>query len=312
MQTPATQVIYKSSNNIMLGIWMKIVSVSLFVAMSSTIKLASDIPVGELTFFRSFFGLIPVLCWLAFSKELTTAFYTGNIWGHIGRGLFGTFAMYFNFYALTLLPLPETIVINYGEPLILVVLSALILHEKVHFYRWSAVIAGLFGVMIIVAPNLTVFDQTPMDLSLGLGALSALFGAFLAAVAMVLVRKLVFTEKTTTVVLYFMITSSVASLLTLPFGWVIPDLYHLLLLISAGLFGGVAQIFMTQAYRHAEASTVAPFEYTSILLGIFFGFIFFGDVPTVNTLVGGIIVISSGIFIIFREKKIKRKLHATS
>jgi len=310
MQTAVNQVIYKSSQNIILGIWMKIVSVSLFVAMSSTIKLASHIPVGELTFFRSFFGLLPVIFWLACSNELSTAFYTGNILGHIGRGLFGTFAMFFNFYALTLLPLPETIVINYGEPLMLVILSALILHEKVYFYRWCAVIAGLIGVMIIVAPNLTVFDQTPIDLSLGLGALSALFGAFLAAVAMVLVRKLVFTEKTTTVVLYFMITSSVASLFTLPFGWVIPDLYHLVLLISAGLFGGVAQIFMTQAYRHAEASTVAPFEYTSIILGIISGFIFFGDVPTINTLVGGIIVIASGIFIIFREKKMK--LQATT
>lgn len=294
----------KPSGNVMLGIWMKILSVTCFVVMYSFLKSAKGVPAGELSFFRSFFGLVPVLIWIIMSKQLTTVFYTRNITGHIFRGMFGTFSMLFSFYALTLLPLPETIAINYGEPLILVILCAIFLGEKVRIYRWSAVIVGLIGVLIILWPRLTVLGSDNADIGASIGAVSAMIAAIMAAIAMLLVRKLVFTEKTTTITLYFMITSSVISLFTVPFGWVVPDMYQLIMLISAGLFGGIAQIFMTQAYRHAEPSTVAPFEYTSMLLGLLSGYFLFGEVPTLAMLFGASLVIAAGIFIILREAHI--------
>lgn len=294
----------KSSGNVMLGIWMKILSVVSFVIMYSFLKAAKGVPAGELSFFRSFFGLIPIFIWVASLGQLSTVFYTRNITGHICRGMFGTFSMLFSFYAITLLPLPETIAIGYGEPLILVILCAIFLGEKVQAYRWSAVIVGLLGVLIIIWPRLTVLGSATNDMAASIGALSAFASAVMTAIAMLLVRKLVFTEKTATITLYFMITSSTISLFTIPFGWIMPNFYQFAGLILAGLFGGVAQILMTQAYRHAEPSTVAPFEYTSMILGMLSGYFLFGEVPTAVMLFGASLVIASGIFIILREARV--------
>ncbi len=297
------------SGNVMLGIWMKILSVVCFVVMYSFLKSAKGVPAGELSFFRAFFGIVPIILWVMSLKQLKTVLYTKNLTGHVFRGMFGTFSMLFSFYALTLLPLPETVAIGYGEPLILVVLCAIFLHEKVYFYRWSAVIVGLIGVLIIVWPRLTILGTANADVGASIGALSALGAAIMAAIAMLLVRKLVFTEKTTTITLYFMITSSIISLITVPFGWVVPNFYQASMLILAGLFGGIAQIFMTQAYRHAEPSTVAPFEYTSMLLSLLSGYFVFDEVPTIAMLFGACLVIGSGIFIILRESHVIGKNH---
>ena len=308
-QSPAPNIPHAPSGNVMLGIWMKILSVVCFVVMYSFLKSAKGVPAGELSFFRAFFGIVPIILWVMSLKELKTVLYTKNLTGHVFRGMFGTFSMLFSFYALTLLPLPETVAIGYGEPLILVVLCAIFLHEKVYFYRWSAVIVGLIGVLIIVWPRLTILGTANADVGASIGALSALGAAIMAAIAMLLVRKLVFTEKTTTITLYFMITSSIISLVTLPFGWVVPDFYQASMLILAGLFGGIAQIFMTQAYRHAEPSTVAPFEYTSMLLSLLSGYFLFDEVPTIAMLFGACLVIGSGIFIILRESHLIGKNH---
>jgi drug/metabolite transporter (DMT)-like permease len=110
-------------------------------------------------------------------------------------------------------------------------------------------------------------------------------------------------------VIYFSLTSTVIALFTMPFGWVVPQMWQLGLLIGAGFAGGIAQIFLTECYRHAEMSTIAPFEYTSMLLGLGIGYVVFGDVPTAQMLIGSSIVIGAGIFIIFREHKLSgRKL----
>ena len=94
-----------------------------------------------------------------------------------------------------------------------------------------------------------------------------------------LAERLVATERSATIVLWFSLTASVAGLLTLPFGWISLSQPQVLALIGAGICGGVGQILMTESYRHAEMSTVAPFEYTSMVLGIASGYLFFGDLP---------------------------------
>jgi drug/metabolite transporter (DMT)-like permease len=123
------------------------------------------------------------------------------------------------------------------------------------------------------------------------------------------VRRLVQTERTETIVLFFFITGSVLSLLTLPFGWVWPTLEQTAILVLAGIAGGVGQILLTASYRHAEMSVIAPFEYTSLLLGLAVGYFAFGDVPTLPMLGGAAIVIASGIFIIFREHRLGLDRH---
>jgi drug/metabolite transporter (DMT)-like permease len=120
----------------------------------------------------------------------------------------------------------------------------------------------------------------------------------------VFVRKLVHSEATTAIVFYFSVTGAVLALVTLPFGWVVPDAREAALLVSAGLLGGVGQILLTESYRHAETSVIAPFEYVSMLLAIVLGYLIFAEIPTVTTLVGAAIIVAAGIFIIWREHKL--------
>ncbi|PRD46000.1 EamA family transporter [Phyllobacterium phragmitis] len=288
----------------MMGIGFKVASVCVFVAMSSLLKASEGIPLGQLIFFRSFFAIFPVIIYLTFTHQLSGVFHTKERLSHVWRGLIGVSAMSFSFFALTRLPLPEAIAINYASPLFVVVFSAILLHETVRIYRWSAVVIGLVGVMVILWPRLSVFSSGQLGMDETLGALSALTGAVLSAIAMLLVRRLVQTERTPTIVIYFSLTSTIIGLLTLPFGWVMPTPAQALMLIGAGFAGGIAQIFLTQCYRYAEMSTIAPFEYTSMLLGLAIGYLVFGDVPTMQMIIGGTVVIGAGIFIIYREHRL--------
>ncbi|RWM83948.1 MAG: DMT family transporter [Mesorhizobium sp.] len=284
---------------------LKIVSVAVFVGMSSCIKAAGTVPAGQIVFFRSFFAIFPIIVLLAFQGKLGTAFSTKRPLNHIARGVVGVCAMGLGFIALTRLPLPEAITLNYAQPLLVVVFSSIFLGEAIRVYRWSAVAVGLVGVLVISWPELTLLGS---GAALGdqevLGVIAALVAAAISAVAMLLVRNLVQSEPTATIVLWFSVTASVLALLSLPFGWQALTLAQAGLLIAAGFCGGLAQILMTAAYRHAEASVVAPFEYTSMLLGIAVGYLAFGDVPTVHMLVGGTIVVAAGIFIIWRERQL--------
>lgn len=294
----------------MKGILLKVSSVIIFVCMSTLIKAAGDdIPIGQITFYRSAFAIVPVMAFYAMRGELGDAFRTDDIVGHLARGFVGILAMSCGFYGLVRLPLPEAIAIGYAMPLIAVLFAAVFLKEMVGVYRWSAVVIGLAGVMIITWPRLTLFEAGDATSAAAVGAVAVLASATLGAIAMILVRRLVQTEKTHTIVLYFSLSASVYSLATLPFGWNHLSAASLTFLALAGFCGGIAQILLTESYRHADVSTIAPFEYTSIVLGIVIGYLLFEDVPTATMLVGTAIVISAGIFIILRERHlgIKRR-----
>lgn len=296
---------HPDGHNTLTGIMLKIVSVAVFVGMSSCIKAAGTVPAGQIVFFRSFFAIFPIIVFLAFQKKLGTAFSTKRPLNHIARGVVGVCAMGLGFFALTRLPLPEAITLNYAQPLLVVVFSSIFLGEAIRVYRWSAVAVGLVGVLVISWPELTLLSS---GAALGdqevLGVIAALVAAAISAVAMLLVRNLVQSEPTATIVLWFSVTASVLALLSLPFGWQALTPVQAALLVVSGFCGGVAQILMTAAYRHAEASVVAPFEYTSMILGIAVGYLAFGDVPTVHMLIGGLIVVAAGIFIIWRERQL--------
>jgi len=120
----------------------------------------------------------------------------------------------------------------------------------------------------------------------------------------VFVRKLVLAETTAAIVFYFMLTASVLSLCTLPFGWVIPTATEAVLLVLAGLLGGVGQVFLTSSYREADASVIAPFEYASMIFALAIGYVVFDEVPTGMMLGGAALVILAGVLIIWRERKL--------
>jgi S-adenosylmethionine uptake transporter len=294
----------KTSVNPLRGIAMKVMSIVLFVGMQTLIKLGGKgLATGEITFFRSLFAIIPIVIWLAFRGELKTALHTRHPFGHFYRGFIGLLSMSLGFYGLVHLPLPESIAIGYAMPLFAVIAGAVFLKEEVRRYRWSAVAAGFVGVLIIVWPRLTMFSKGEIGVEESLGVAAVLSSAALAAMAMVQVRTLVRTENTATIVLYFSVFSTLLSLLTLPFGWEPVSLGSASLLIGAGILGGIAQILLTESYRHADVSVIAPFEYTSIIWGTLVGYVVFDELPGDTLLIGAAIVILAGIYIVYRESR---------
>jgi len=284
------------------AIIFKVLSVFLFVVMAGIIKSVSGhVPPGQSVFFRSFFAIPVIVVWLTMRKELRIGFKTQNPMNHVWRGVIGTSAMAMTFGALGLLPLPEMTAIGYAMPIFVVIFAAMFLNETVRLFRLMTVAVGLIGVMIIMAPRLSV---DVIDVTETLGAVLALGAAVGAALAQVFIRKLTKTETTSSIVFWFSVTASGLSLLTIYWGWVIPTPKEAALLILAGIIGGVGQILLTSSYRLADASFVAPFEYSSMLFSIAIGFAFFDEVPTVTTLVGAAVVIAAGIMIIWRERQL--------
>ncbi|MFC7702740.1 DMT family transporter [Plastorhodobacter daqingensis] len=285
------------------GIVLKILSVIVFIVMASLIKATADhVPPGEAVFFRSFFAVPVILVWLWWRSELGTGLRVSDPMGHVWRGLVGTLAMGFGFAGLGLLPLPEVTAIGYAAPLLTVILAAMFLGEEVRAFRLSAVALGLVGVLVVLSPRLTtVGDFGNLE---ALGAIVVLTGAMCTALAQVFVRKLVQMEQTSAIVFWFSITASILSLATVPFGWVLPAPREALLLVTAGLLGGLGQILLTASYRHADASVIAPFEYASMIFALGIGYFLFGEVPTLVMLGGAALIILAGVLIIWRERQL--------
>ncbi|MGB3313782.1 MAG: DMT family transporter [Albidovulum sp.] len=291
--------------NPLRGITLKLCSVAMFMTMASLIKAASDaVPPGEAVFFRSAFAIPVILIWLIATRGLKTGLATSNPLGHFWRGLMGTVAMGFGFAGLGLLPLPEVTAIGYAAPLLTVVFAAMFLGENVRVFRIFSVALGMAGVLIILSPRLTALSAGELGATEALGAIVVLVGAVFAALAQVFVRRLVAEEKVSAIVFYFSVNSALLSLISLPFGWTMPDPASAAMLMAAGVFGGLGQVLLTSAYRHADASVVAPFEYASMLLALGVGYAIFDEVPTRIVLGGATLVVLAGILIIWRERQL--------
>lgn len=287
------------------GIALKLTSVCVFMAMSALVKsVSATIPPGETVFFRSAFAAPVIVVWLAWNGRLGDGFATRNPLGHLWRGLVGTMAMGFGFAGLGLLPLPEVTAIGYAAPLLTVVLAAMFLGEDVRAFRILAVGLGLVGVLIVLSPRLTALQDGAVAASEALGAVVVLMGALFAALAQVFVRKLVTQETTSAIVFWFSVSSAVLSLVTLPYGWVVPDAGVAARLVLTGLLGGLGQVLLTSSYRYADTSVIAPFEYFSMLLALAIGYSVFGEAPTRVVLSGAALIIAAGIIIIVRERRL--------
>jgi drug/metabolite transporter (DMT)-like permease len=294
---------FPPSRHPLRGIAFKLASVAVFTAMASLIKATSaHVPPGEAVFFRSFFACPVILGWLLWQGNLVQGLRTNDPLGHVWRGLVGTTAMGLGFAGLGFLPLPEVTALGYAAPLLVVVFGAMFLGEAVRKVRLLAVALGLMGVLVVLSPRLTVTDE--LSTRETLGAVVTLGGAVFAALAQIFIRRLTMTEGTAAIVFWFSVTATVLSLVTLPFGWVVPRPGEAALLVTAGLLGGVGQICLTSAYRHAEAGLVAPFDYASMLLAVVIGYAVFSEVPTRTTLGGAAIIIAAGILIIWRERQL--------
>jgi drug/metabolite transporter (DMT)-like permease len=291
--------------NILKAILLKLVSALLFALMQALVRYIGDIvPLGQVVFFRSVFAILPVLLIYAWRRELAAAVRTKRPFGHLGRGMLAVVGMFLNFAALARLPLVEATAIQFATPLVTVAFAAWFLGERVRIFRWSAVAIGFSGVIVMLWPHLSWSHLALGSTATAVGAACALAGAFTNAGSVIQTRRLTDSETTSSIVLYFSIFCAIAGLLTYPLGWHSPTWPQLSALIAVGLLGGLAHILVTESYRFAPASVIAPFDYSMMIWAFLLGYALFGELPTIYVFVGSAIVAAAGLLVIWRERQL--------
>lgn len=284
-------------SNTPLGIGYILIAVSLFGVMDALVKwLAASYPTVQIMFFRSLCALPPILLMVLRGAgtvgNALVMLRTRQPWGHGLRSVFGCGAMLLFFYSYKFLPLAEVTAIAFAAPIFIACLSVWLLRERVGLHRWSAIVVGFLGMLVIVRPGAGLLESA---------ALIVVAATLFYALAIIQIRKLSRSEPSTTIAFWFTAFCTVITGLALPFFWLTPDLTDLLLLVAVGLIGGAAQLCMTRAYGLAPAAVVAPFDYVHLLWAVAIGWYVWGDFPDLVTWIGSAIVIASGLYILYRE-----------
>jgi drug/metabolite transporter (DMT)-like permease len=285
------------------GIALKLGGSVVFSLMYAAIKLAGAVPVGEVIFFRAFFALAPLFVLSLYTVGPRDVWRTARPGWHILRSITGVTGMFLNFAAVMMLPLADVTGFSFLAPIFAVVLAQIMLGERAGRYRWGAVAAGFAGVLVMLEPHGGVLHLLRSGFTTGAGL--AVLGAFLSAFVVVFIRQMSTTERSETIVFYFMSVCSLAGLASMLVWKPVPlSLEQVVLLVVCGLLGGVGQICMTFSYRYAEPSLLAPFDYVAMVWAVLLGWFIFAEVPEPLVMVGAGIVIAAGMFIAWRERKI--------
>ena len=268
----------------------------LFAIMEVLIKWkVADYPVHQLVFFRASFGLIPCLV-MVWQAGGIAALKTRRRGEHFLRGLVGLGAMWLVFSSYETMKLADVSAVLFAAPLFLTALAGPVLGESVGPRRWSAVLVGFIGILLIVKPGSSALQPA---------AVGVLAAAFLFAIAMILMRRLGTTESPGAITFFFSIFAlSASSVMIAMFGWVTPPPRDFIALAMIGLIGGTAQLFVTQSLRMGEAAVVSPLRYSSIIWVVIFGYVFWGELPDMMVVSGVVIVICSGLYILHRETRL--------
>jgi drug/metabolite transporter (DMT)-like permease len=289
-----------SGRHPLAGVVLKLSSTLMFAIMAALVKIVSrDYPVTQIVFFRSFFSLLPIIVVALHSGEGFAFMRTQRPVGHALRSLSGVFSMFLNFAALSMLPLAEATALAFAAPLFAVMLAVWLLGERVGIYRWSAVIVGFCGVLLIARP-VALITGAPGAVS-GQGFILGVLGACFTALSLIFMRRLTQVENPSTIVFYFSLTTTIVSAVTLPFTAVRPTLLGLALLSLTGIVGGVAQLLYTASYRFANVTTLAPFDYVQLVWVTVLSYLVFDYIPVPIAFAGFFLITASGLFIILRE-----------
>ena len=284
-----------------LGFLYMFLSVCAFSVMDLIVKWSDNYPLGQVIFFRGFFGL--VLYYFVIPKERLKDFYfTKRPMLHFSRCFFGLMALLSIFTALRNLPLATVVSISFAAPIFTTIFSIFFLSEKVGYFRWLAVFVGFVGIIIISEPGLSslnVYYIFPVIFVLGMSYVA------------ISIRQLSSTEPVWLISLYFSAAITLAGLFTIPYGWLMPNLIDLILLSLIGIFGGVANLWLSQSYKFSEVSLVTPLKYLALVFAIIFGYLIWDEIPTIKTLVGATLVIVSSIIIFRREILLKKQISTT-
>ena len=281
-----------------LGFLYMFMSVCAFSLMDLIVKWSEDYPLGQVLFFRGFFGVV-IYFFIMPRERIKNFYYTKRATLHFLRCLSGLIALIAIFIALRKLPLATVVSISFAAPIFTTIFSIFLLNEKVGFYRWLAVSIGFIGIIIITEPgfdDLNIYYLFPIIFCLGLSYVA------------ITIRQLSTTEPVWLIALNFSIVITLASLFTIPFGWVMPNVKDLALLCMIGFFGGFANLWLSQSFKLSEVSLVSPLKYLALIFGIFFGYLIWDEIPTIRTLLGALLVIASSLIILRREIYHKKEI----
>ena len=281
-----------------LGFLYMFLSVCAFSIMDLIVKWSDTYPLGEVLFFRGFFGVL-FYFFIIPKQRVKNFYYTKRVGLHFLRCVFGLIALIAIFIALRNLPLATVVSISFAAPIFTTIFSIFFLSEKVGFYRWLAVFVGFFGIIIITEPgfsSLNIYYIYPIIFCLGLSYVA------------IAIRQLSTTEPVWLISLNFSAAITIVSLFTIPFGWIMPNVQDLFLLSLIGVFGGVANLWLSQSYKFSEVSLVTPLKYLALVFAIIFGYFIWDEVPTIKTLSGALLVIISSIIIFRREIILKKQV----
>ena len=273
-------------------------SVCAFSIMDLVVKWSESYPLGQVIFFRGFFGVL--LYFLIMPRDrIKNFYYTKRPGLHFLRCFFGLIALLAIFTALRNLPLATVVSISFAAPIFTTILSIFLLSEKVGLFRWLAVIVGFVGIIIITEPGFTslnIYFIYPVIFCLGMSYVA------------ITIRQLSTSEPVWLISLYFSATITLASFFTIPYGWIMPDIKDLILLMSIGILGGAANLWLSQSYKFSEVSLVTPLKYLALVFAIIFGYLIWNEVPSIKTLTGAFLVITSSIIIFRREITLKKQV----
>ena len=279
-------------NQIPRGILYMIASTVVFAGVNAIVKWElAFYPVGEVAFFRSLFAFAAVAL-MILPRAGWAVLRTSRYREHLQRGLSQFGSMTCIFLAFQTLSLGAAVAMSFSAPLFTTLLSILILKEKVGIHRWSALIVGFIGVLVVTHPGAG---------TLSWGAFFALANAILISTVAIAIRRMSLSESAETLTFYQMSIILFCTACLLPFGFTMPTWYDALMLAFAGAGNGIAQFWWTRSLSLAPPSAVVPFNYLSLVWATILGFAIWGDVPTPALLAGSAIVVASGLYILWRE-----------
>jgi drug/metabolite transporter (DMT)-like permease len=284
-----------------LGVFLKVSSVVLLSCLAACVKYLGDgVPTGQIIFVRGVISMA-VLGFIAWRLHGFKILRTERLRSHALRSLAGTASMFCWFTALTMIPLADFTAISFTAPMFLTLLAMALLGERIHAYRWTALAIGLVGVLITIGPHLSFGGDSPGSSSLGV--LVAFGAAMFSAAAITTLRSMSGAggEHPLAITFYFSLTTVICSALTAVGGWPMPTPEQWFFIGLSALFGVFGQLLMTMSYRYAEASTLAPLDYTNLLLAVALGYYFFAEVPHWSMWIGAPLVIAAGLIILWRE-----------
>ena len=278
------------------GIGLMLLSVSMFSLGDALGKfIVATYSVGQLLMLRAAAALIVLSppIWRRRADFLRIE----RPWLQLLRVILSTLEVAAFFAAAAYLPLADVITYYLAGPIFVTALSAILLHEHVGWRRWSAVTVGFAGVLVALQPSVQTITWP---------AMIALGGSLSFALLMLITRSLRDTPDIVLASTQFAGTLLFGAVLA-PFGWVTPDPAHLAFFVLAGAVSVCALLCVNRALKLAPASVVVPYQYSMIVWAVIYGYLVFGDVPSLATIIGAAIIIAAGLYIFVREQKLGRE-----